>query len=333
MTKSRLLRVSMLVLATVLLARLIAHFGPATIVRQLMSVGARSVWLLVAYGIGTTIGALPWFVLLRRGQRPALGATIAGRFAASGVNAIVPLLGFGGEPVRLLWLRAEHRAAGTAAIVVDRLTYALASALFLAAGVVAALWLAPLPTTYVTTAAAGAGALLVAVALAIWLVARGRVAARVHRFVLRIGKRTPHEGPAFGEHVDAELASMLARRDHVALAIALGLAARFALGAEVVVGFWLLGYPLAPAEALVFAAVPVLLGFVGAIVPNQLGIQEGSQALVAAAIGLPPEVAISVVLLQRLRSVVTAAIALILVARQRGTSVRDPIATTPEAAA
>src|SRR5689334_12607589 len=95
MTKQRTVRVGMLVLAVLLLARLIAHFGPASIAAQLMSVGARSVWLLVVYAIGTTIGALPWHVLLRARDRPALAATISGRFAASGVNAIVPLFGFG----------------------------------------------------------------------------------------------------------------------------------------------------------------------------------------------------------------------------------------------
>lgn len=315
----------MLALAVLLLARLVAHFGPETIVAQLTSVGARGLWLLVPYCIGTALGALPWHVLLRADDRPRIRASVAGRFAASGVNVIVPLLGFGGEPVRLLWLRPDQRAAGTAAILLDRLAYALASALFLVAGVIAALWVAPLPEDYVDTAAIGTVALLAIIAATAWLLARGRIGGRIHRFVLRIGKRTPSEGAMFGEHVDAELTATLARRTSLLVAVALGLAARVALGAEIYVGFTLLGVSLSPAEALVFAAVPVLLAFVGAIVPSQLGIQEGSQALVAGALGLPPAIALSVVLLQRLRSIVTATFALVLVARHRAVAVAEPL--------
>lgn len=75
--------------------------------------------------------------------------------------------------------------------------------------------------------------------------------------------------------------------------------------------------PLSPAAALVFAAVPMLLAFAGAVVPSQLGIQEGSQALVARAIGIEPATAVAVVLLQRIRQLVTAALAWLLIATAR----------------
>lgn len=316
MTKLRVLRTVMLVLALLLLVRLVAHLGPSRIVEQLAAVGSQFAWLVVIYATGTAIGALPWYVLLRADDRPSLGGAIASRFAASGANAVIPLLGFGGEPVRLMWLRPAQRAAGTAAIILDRLTYGFASGLFLVAGACAAIWLTALPRAYVVGAVVAATCLLGGIAIVVAVLARGTVAARVHRLVRRVASRSGSEGPLFGERVDRELASMLERRRSLLLAIALGVLARIALGVEIYAGFHILGVSLSPAEALVFASVPVLLAFVGAVVPSQLGIQEGSQALVATALGVSPVIAVSVVLLQRLRSLLTAGAAwLVIVTR------------------
>ena len=55
-----------------------------------------------------------------------MGATLTSRFAASGVNALLPFFGLG-EATRMLWLPRGERTPGLAALVVDRL-------LFLAAG-------------------------------------------------------------------------------------------------------------------------------------------------------------------------------------------------------
>lgn len=317
MTRRRALRVIVLAGALLLMAVLLARLGPRRIAEQLASVGAGALWLLLAYALGTAIGALPWYLLLPRGARPTLRAAIASRFAASGANAIVPLFGLGGEPARLLWLGPAHRAAGVAAIVIDRVTYAVASALFLAAGAGAAIHVSGLPRAHAITAAAGAAALLALAALAIWLLARHRLGDRIHRLVRRLRRRAAPEGTSFGAEVDHQLDEILRRRGRVVIAVGLGVLARVAFGAEIYAGFRVLGVSLSPATALVFAAVPVLLAFVGAIVPSQLGIQEGSQALVARAIGLEPTTAVAVVLLQRIRQLVTAAFAWVLIATAR----------------
>jgi len=318
MTKLRVLRTVMLVLALLLLVRLVAHLGPSRIVEQLAAVGSQFGWLVVIYGAGTTIGALPWYVLLRADDRPSLGAAIASRFAASGANAVIPLLGFGGEPVRLMWLRPAQRAAGTAAIILDRLTYGFASGLFLVAGACAAIWLTALPRAYVMGAVVAATCLLGGIAIVIAVLARGTIAARVHRLVRRIASRSGSEGPLFGERVDRELGTMLERRRSLLLAVALGVLARVALGAEIYAGFHIFGVSLSPAEALVFASVPVLLAFVGALVPSQLGVHEGAQALVAASVGISPTTAVAVVLLLRLRQLAGAAIVGVLLLVRRG---------------
>lgn len=323
MTKLRITRIVLLAIALVFMGALVARLGPRTIVDQLGSAGGAALLLLVAYAIGTAIGALPWYVLLRRDDRPSVGAAVASRFAASGINVIVPLLGVAGEPVRLVWLRPSQHAAGVAALVIDRLTYALASALFLAIGALAAVQLVRLPSSYTAAAALGALLLLAITFTAIWIVARHRLADRVHRLIERIQRRTVPDDTRFGADVDRELESILARRRQVLLAIAIGLVARIALGAEIYAGFYVLDVPLSPSAALVFAAVPVLLAFVGAVIPGQLGIQEGSQALVATALGLSPTTAVAVVLLTRIRQLVSAGFGWLLLANHRARASAD----------
>lgn len=331
MTRWRLIRVVLLVIALGFLGALLARLGPRHVVAQLSRAGPRAIWLLIAYSAGTAIGAVPWYLLLRRNERPSLGGAIASRFAASGANALVPLLGLGGEPVRLIWLPPSSRAAGAAAVILDRLTYALASGVFLAGGALLTLQLPGLPGRYVTAAIAGASLVIVLVAVAVWLVARQRIAERVHRLLRRLRSRAPSEGVLFGESVDRELGAMLGRRWPVAGALAVGLVARIVLGAEIYIGFRILGVELSLPEAVVFAAVPVLLAFVGAIVPSQLGIQEASQAIVASALGIAPATAVAVVLLQRTRQVVTAAIAWLLIATHRTRRISDGYDASPAA--
>src|SRR5262245_27863862 len=110
----RFVRAGALVAAFGVMVALVARLGPRRIGDEVISAGPGFLWLLLAYSAGTAIGGIPWCLLLGA-TCPGPRAAIASRFAASGANALVPVLGFGGEPVRLLWLRPEDRAAGAAA--------------------------------------------------------------------------------------------------------------------------------------------------------------------------------------------------------------------------
>lgn len=313
----RLVKIVALLGGLLLTAALVARLGPHTISAQLAQAGPRSLWLLAAYAAGTTIAALPWHVLLPDGVRPSLPASILSRFAASGANSVLPFA-VTGEPVRLLWVRAQDRAFGFAAIIVDRLAYAAASALFLFAGAIAAVRLAVLPTDYAIAAAAVGVALFAGAALVLWFAVRHRISVRIERLLGRLRRRAVPEA-GFGDAIDRALLEMLRDRRRIVIAVAVGVLARVVLGLEVYAGFRVLGISLSVDEALAFAAVPVFLSVAGAIVPNQLGIQEGSQAVIASALGLPPSTAVAVVLLQRIRQVVTALFALaVLVTVRRG---------------
>lgn len=313
MTKARAIRVVALTVALAILIVLVARLGPTEVFDALSRVGADATWLLVVYVAGIAVGALPFYVMLAREERPTLHHAMVGRFAASGINVIVPLLGLGGEPTRLLWLAPEHRTVGVAAILVDRLTYAVASALFLVGGAFAAMALADLPASYTIAGLIAAGVLLVLAVGVLYLLSRHGIADRVHRLAVRLRRRAATDRSQFGVTIDRALEAMLRRRTSLVEATSIGLVARFVLGAEIYIAFEILGVDLSPAAAYVFASVPVLLTFVGAVVPGQLGLQEGAQALVAGALGIDPALAVAAVLLTRVRQLVTGALAWMLV--------------------
>lgn len=315
MTRSRRASVFILVTFTILLGVLVARLGPRTIARELVAAGPGVVWLVVVYGAGSAIGGVPWWLLLPREARPTLSGAIAARLAASGANAVLPMLGFGGEPVRLLWLRAGERPIGVAAIIVDRLLFVAGSAVFLLAGVIAVITTMRFPRTYVIAGVVGVSLLALGTLGVGWLAARHRLVGRIHGWVQRLRHRALAPAAGFGADVDAGVEAIVARGGGPLVASGLlHLLGRIVLGAEIYVGFLLLGVPLSPVEALIFASVPILLAFAGALVPSQIGLQEGAQTLVAAALGLPPHAAITVVLLQRGRQVVSVGVAWILIA-------------------
>ncbi len=317
MGKLRALRLVLVIGALAFLAILLRRLGFARIAEELASVGIGGLWVLAAYCAATAVGAFPWYVLLERRDRPSLRATVASRFAASGATATLPMFGVSGEPVRLLWMRPDQRAGGVAALIVDRLSYGVASALFLVLGVAVAVSLAAIPDELIVAAIAGAIALLAVAGVGAWLVARRRVVTWLHHLARRLRKRTHTDGAQFGEQIDHELHAMIDRRRSLALAVLIGLVARILFAVEVYVGFLVLGEPVSAAEAIVFASVPVVLAFLGTVVPGQLGIQEGTQAFIAGALGIPPVTAVALVLLQRVRTIVIAVVGWLLVAIRR----------------
>lgn len=313
------MRALLLVAGLVLVVLLVARLGPGTIARQITGVGPAIAWLLFAYAAGTAVGGVPWYLLLPPASRPRLRDAIASRFAAAGANAVLPLLGVGGEPTRLLWLPARDRARGVAAIVVDRLLFVMASGLFLCAGVIALLETRRMPDHYVALAAAAAAGLVLIAAAGAWVAARSQLAERIHGIARRLtGKDSLDDGDGLGADIDRAITATLERPAPVlGGGVLIHLVGRVLLGAEIYLGFVLLDVPITPAEGLVFASVPVLLSFVGSVVPSQLGLQEGTQALVAVALGVSPAAAVAVVLLQRVRQVATVSAAWLLIALAR----------------
>lgn len=328
----RALRVVGAMIAIGLLVLLIYHLGPAAIAHQLLDVGPGFIWILVLHGVAIAVSGLPWHVLLPKRARPTVMQSIASRFVAAGANAVTPVVAFAGDLVRLFWLPYKaDRPDGVAAIVVDRLTYGASNAVFVIAGAIALAEIG-LPPEYMRMTWIGLGVLVVLVAIGVVLAARFRLIGRTHHLISRL--RRKERDHQFGDDVDAAIEHML-RRKPGALALAFGLNLLFRIGisAEIVVAFHLLGVDLSVGQALAFSALPIVVAIAGFLIPSQIGVQEGAQALLADAFGISTTTAVAVVLLLRIRSLIGGAIVALLIATKKSSldraDVSSPSAATP----
>lgn len=301
-------RATLLLAGVALVGAFIARVGVADIATQLERAGAKTLWLFVPYAIGTALGAFPWGALLPRGVRPSVAALIQSRFAASSANSLLPFFGMAGEPSRLLWLPAGTRARGLAAIAIDRLLYNAANGVVLTLGAIVAALATSLSRSLVWLALAIGVLTIAATPLGFFLLARLGVGEKAHLVVRRFFGRRKDE-PALGRSVDRALLESL--RGSVRpfwSGAATHLLSRLVVACEIPVGLWALGADYDLPRALVLAVVPIALSVVFSSVPAQIGVQEGAQTLVGSTLGLSPAVVLSLVLLQRFRQLVFAAL-------------------------
>jgi uncharacterized membrane protein YbhN (UPF0104 family) len=289
---------------------------------------AQPVWVLgsLASGFaGLAASGMPWRVLLPPALRPGRGAAVASRTAAAGMNAVLPLLSVG-DVSRLLWLERAAWPQGLAAMAVERLLFALASAAAIAAGALAAATSSELPARLVPVAIAVALVICAMALFGLWLLARGKPVGAL----LRAGRRlraAVARLPAGGDQASEEIPSMAfdqalqvilrGPRALLALAFVQHLCARALFVLETYAALRAVGVPVDLANTLTIAAVPIALSVAAVAIPSQIGIQEGTQAAVTAALGLGAEVGLSMTLLLRARQLLLLPITALCLALRR----------------
>jgi hypothetical protein len=314
-TRKTVLRVAGVVVGLVVVVVGVKWTGVSAIRQALSRVGANIAWMFAAYAAGTAVAAVPWRTLLPLWSRPAWGATVASRFAASGLNALLPFFGMG-EAARLLWLPRGERTSGLAALVVDRLLFLVAGTPILVLAALAAPHVPGIPRSYEMLVLISAAVILFAVAVVAAGAARGRLVGKLRWALIVFG--VPPTNGSTGDQVnpvDRGLHALLTGPiAPIAGGLMLHVVARVLLAAEIYAGLHILGVHVGPLGTLVFIAIPVGLSVVGTFVPGQIGLQEGATALVAAALGIGPATGIALVFLQRLRQLVFVPLAGLLIA-------------------
>ena len=322
LTPWRVVRVLGLVVALVLLVLLIRHLGPRAIANELVRAGPGFIWILLLHGVAIALSGMPWHVMLPRDARPRVMQSIASRFVAAGANAVLPIVAFAGDFVRLWWLpRKSDRSTGVAAIIADRLTYGAANIVFVLAGSLALIRLKVLPPFYARAALIGVLVMIFVVSIGVLVASRYRIAGRIHRLIRRIRRKSADS--QFGDDVDEAIEEMLRAPRPLAMAFLYNLAARLTITAEIYIAFALLGVDLSWEQLLVFTALPIVIAVAGALVPSQIGVQEGAQALIATSFGISPTTAVAVVLLMRIRSLVGGFVVWFLLARRSSAALRS----------
>jgi len=319
-TRSRL---AFALVGATLLVVFFTHIGPKAIAAQLVRIGPHAIFILAPYAIGTAISALPWVWFLPPETRPGKKGVIAGRFAASGANSLLPFFGLAGEPTRLLWLERSARASGLAAIVVDRVLYNTAGVILLIAGGLTALVATSLPPSIGIAAVGIATVIFIATIAIAGAVSRWGVGHRLHTLLRKYLGDGPAARQQFGAQMDERVRRLLggARRP-LWLGLIVHVGGRVALCAEVFVALWILGVTPSVEKALVLATVPIATGLVASCIPSQLGVQEAAQSLMCGALGMNPAIGFALVLLQRMRQLAFVPLTPLLLAMARPKTAR-----------
>ena len=289
-------------LAAWLLAR--AGIGP---VGGLLWRAAPGLAVIVAlHGVQLVLTALAWRAVMPAPSRPGAAALTLLRAVREGINTLLPLAQLGGVAVavRLLCRRGMAPTEAVASTVVDmtiematQVAFTLTGLLALVAllGRVAVAW--PLLAAFLVLLAM-AGALLAAQRLGLARVAE------------RLAARFGFGAAVAGLH-GAILASH-ARRAELARGAAWHLLA-WALGAvEVWLALRFLGHPVGWGAALAIESLAQMVKAASFAVPASLGVLEGGYVVLGGLFGVPPDVALAMALMKRLRELALGAPSLVL---------------------
>ncbi|HWA45380.1 MAG TPA: flippase-like domain-containing protein [Hypericibacter adhaerens] len=293
-----------------LLALILANVDLAQLLDLLGRIGWGFLLVLAAAALIFSADVASWLAVL-----PALRFTIREwlwlwklRLVGEMLNVVTPLGGLGGEPAKGLIL-VKHRGLDAretiASLLVARTSLLLSFLPFL--GIACILMQRQPALDAHMVAAIGVGALLFAAGiLGFFLVQRLRIASRLasflHRYRYARGlERVLSETRAVEDEIQRLYVFAPLRFGGALLLAFLG----WLLGAlELWVISALLGYPLAPAEALVIEATVQLVRQATGLIPGSLGATEGALLLLYGAFVGEPSVGVAVALVRRGRELV-----------------------------
>lgn len=300
----------------------------------LMAAGAAATAALIAWAGATAIGAevleaawaIPPILAIHFAQqwcsgiawRWCVGGTHPGdaryfaiRVIREAVNTLLPVAHLGGNLVgiRLLMQHGVTGTDATAGTAID-LTQEAATQLALAMMGIAALWWIGAGGEAVGWLAGGLAAMALGIAGFI-LAQRGggarmidRIAGPLVRIFPRLSRDTLH-GLFAGMRARQAQPAMLARAFLLHLfALALGIA-------ETWLVLTAMGHPTTLAEAVALESLGMAARGAGFAVPGSLGVQEAGFILVGGLVGVPPEQAIALSMVKRLRELIFGAAGLL----------------------
>lgn len=296
-------------------AGLVAWNGADQILTLLESGG----WALLAvplfHFLPIVATTLAWRSLVRsQGWRVPLWRLVWYRWLADSVNALLPVAQVGGEVVRgrLIMGCGVPGASATAAIIVD-LTLGLVSlVVFIVGGLFLGVGGIGNGAVSFPGVVAGTG-LFSLMVVGFYGFQRSALLPQLARFMEAQGGGNAWALRA-GEAatLDIELTRLYARPWVLARALGWRLLAWVVGALEMGLAVLLLGQAIGLRQALIFEAVGQAFRNVGFAIPGALGIQEGGLIVAGGLVGLPPDVALTVALVKRMRDLVLGAPALVI---------------------
>jgi putative membrane protein len=298
-----------------LIAWLFASYSFVRVLDALAHAGAWGFVAIVAFHLSQMLfSALGWETIA--GARPGVSGIPASssgpglkdylvlRWIREAVNNLLPLAQIGGELVvaRLLQRRGVRLAEAIGGTVADLLLEMSTQILFTVLGVALLAHIAgrsdvsDLATRALWVATAIVGGAFIALRLGL--------AALIERAALRMGRSLAWPASTEVGGLHAALAACFRSLPRVALAALWHLISWLLGGLEVCLILHFFGTDIGLGSGLIIESLGQALKVVGFAVPGAIGVQEGGYVVVCRLLNIPPETAIAVSLIKRMREVV-----------------------------
>jgi putative membrane protein len=278
---------------------LILSHGAARIWQSVATLGWSGFAVVVTFHLGLiALMGTAWGVLGRDRPGGAWRTFAWGRLIRDSASEALPLSQLGGfvlgaRAVTLAGLSSSFAAAST---VVDVTAELVAQLCYTAIGLVIFQILRP-HNAYALPALAGLGVMTCLAAAFIAVQARGA------GLVERVGRRLAAQflGARLGQSaaVQADIQLLHARRKPALASVLVHLACWLLSGCETWLTLRLIAVPLSLAEALAIDSMLYGVRSAAFMVPNALGVQEGSLVLLGGLFGVGPDAALAVSLIKR----------------------------------
>ena len=311
----RSLRAALFVGGVVLLAFLVARLGAGALVSALTRL---SWWQLVLvclpYGLIMAVDTLGWRYAFE-GKPAPYPRLLAARTAGEALNIVTALGSVGGEAVKVWLLRpAIPYEESVPSVIIAKTTSTIAQVLFLTLGLI-------LAETTVTINGQVVSAMLGLVALEALLVG-GFLGTQLTGLVRRAGRLLAWAGllaeTSHAERLDASLRRFYRHRwPRFLLSVAFHLCGWILGVLETMVFLWVLDRPVGVGTAAVIEALGSGVRFATFLVPGSVGVLEGANAGLFAALGLGASTGLAFSLVRRARQVVWIGVGLLVLVAAR----------------
>ena len=272
------------------------------IIANFAALGAGIGYVIALHVVVLACDGIAWRAFLAPEQRAPLADFLWARWVREATNLLLPVAQIGGEVVgaRLLTLRGMTPSVAGASVVLDKLTEALSLIPFTLLGLL--IMFAVTGRTRITE--------MVGFALIVAIAAIGAAALVPHASAYRAIRRRidlwllGSERPLLGQIAHfARTTRELYRPRRFAVATAWHLLGWMIGAGEVWLALAFMGHPISLAAALALESLGQAIISIGFMVPAAIGVQEGAYIAIGSALGLPPETALALSLVKRVRQI------------------------------
>ena len=284
-------------------ASLIAANDPTAILRTLLQAGWGVAAVVALHLPQILLSALGWRALIADPARPGIATLAHLRWVRESVNNLLPVARVGGEIVRgrMLVRRGVAGVTTAASLAVDLAVETATLVVFALLGLIALALLpnAGGPAAWIAGAATAIGGVA---AIAFMLAQSGGLFRLTDRVMPWLARRTGWQAAADGGATLHDAVVAIYRTPHRLRRSGAAHLGSWLVGTlEIWVALQALGIEAGLAEALVIESLGQVVRSMGFLVPGALGVQEGGYVLVCGLFGIPPEGALALSLVRRLR--------------------------------